>query len=241
MKRKITAICTGILTTLLLAGCGSNSNTCCDLENKIVLNKTDKETKVEPVIELKSTDPIQPKAPIAIAHVNGERDVVRIDTCTSAVIDANSSFDPDASGEKELSYSWTDIHDREISTDISFHKKYNKKGIEEFTLKVTDEQNLTSYDRVCVLIGIDENCIPLVAKVDGKLDVASNENVNLKARAVCNRDQDIKFEWTENGRVLSNEAILEYRFDIGTHTLTLTVEDLTGKTATTKVVVNVKK
>ena len=240
MKRKITAICTGILATLLLAGCGSNSNTCCDLENKIVLNKIDKETKVEPVIELKSTDPIQPKAPIAIAHVNSERDVVSVHTCSSIIVDANSSFDPDASGENELSYSWTNINDIEISNEISFVKKYSKKGIEEFTLKVTDEQNLTSYDRVCVLIGIDENCIPLVAKVDGKLEVASNENVNLKARAACKREQNIKFEWKENGRVLSNEAILEYRFDIGEHVLTLTIEDLTGQTATTKVIVNVK-
>jgi len=240
MKKKITAICSGIIVTLLLAGCGSTNNTCCDLESTSVLTQNATETKIEPVIELKSIDPVQPKAPIAIAHVNGERDFVKVNSCTSIVVDANSSYDPDASGEEELSYLWTDINDKEISTDISFIKKYSNSGIEEFTLKVTDEQNLTSYDRVCVLIGIDEDCIPLIAKVDGKLDVSSNENVNLKARAVCNRDQDIKFEWTENGQILSNEAILEYRFDIGTHIVTLTVEDLTGKKATTEVIVTVK-
>jgi hypothetical protein len=235
MKKKIATICAGLLTTLLFVGCGSTKdNLCCDSEQKSNLTKQPEGIKIEPKLEPKS---IKPQPPVIVL----KDDLFKIKACKTVDIDATGSYDPDSNGDHNLSYLWTDIDGKKVSDKPSFTRYYDHRHVDELTLRVTDEQNLTTIDRVCVLVGIDDSEIPLIARVDGKLDITSGKKTDLEARAVCKDSDEIKrYEWKEANTILSNKATLKRVFPTGNHVLTLTIEEITGDIVTSQVIVNVK-
>jgi hypothetical protein len=246
MTKLFTNIVSILLLGLFLIGCEDEK--CCELDkNKIsstdsknIIKNNEENTLVDlSLIESNetNTEPLSiPIEPNAIAHIDGQRTVIKTTPCKLLDIDASSSYDPDGDNQK-LSYIWTNINGYLLSTKKSFVEKYNKKGFDEITLRVTDEQNLTSIDRICVLAGIDESEIPLIVRVEGEHEVKAGEKTYLKGHGVC-RNDIVKYEWREFGLLLSNKQILGVTFGEGEHNITLTIEDIEGNQATDYVIVN---
>lgn len=227
-----------LLSTFLLVGCGDGA--CCEDRVRVL---TDVQPKGDiTVLVEKKNEPkefIVPNiVPKAIAHANDSLEMIKISTCASVQYDAGSSYDPDGY-DQNLSYAWIDIDSNLMSNEKSFSRRYSKKGLYETTLMVKDEQNLTAIDRVCILVNIDEDDIPLIARVSGDLEVNADEKVSLFGRGVC-RDDISKYEWRyDDGILLSSEANFESNFEIGKYTLILTIEDIEGNRATDSVVINI--
>jgi len=234
------------VVTLMLVGCGAGSEgACCESPSKESLSIVRKglidnnaTKKIEKIQERpKKIAIIKPIPPVAVAHANGQYKLIKVSNCESVTFDADSSYDPDGDSEK-LSYVWSDLDKKVVSNDSSFKKMFSNKGLYEMTLTVTDEQNLTDVDRVCVLSGISEMCMPLLADAGEDRVVKVGEKVTLKGRGIC-RDDIVKHTWKENGKVISTKDSFDTTLSLGKHTLTLVIEDMEGNTATTTVVVSV--
>jgi PKD repeat protein len=232
-----------LLSTFLLVGCGAGA--CCEDGVEVLSNVQQKSTvSVEntnsATIEERSetTEFIVPNIPpYAIAHADDSLEMIKISTCQTVHFDADSSYDPDGN-DQNLSYLWSNKHSLIVSDERSFNHRYDKKGLYEMTLIVVDEDNLTAIDRVCVLVNMDEDELPLIAKAGGNLEVNSNEKVSLSGRGFC-RDDILKYEWKEGTNILSSEAGFESSFETGKHTLLFTIEDFEGNRATDSIVINV--
>ncbi len=179
---------------------------------------------------------VMPKiAPQAVATINNDSKIVKSKTSKLIKFDAQNSYDPDGNN-KSLSYRWVNKDSQTISTEKSFVHKYDKKGLYETTLIVTDAQNLTSIDKVCVLVDMDRNDIPLIVEAQADKVVNANEEVSLTSRMVC-RDDMVKYEWRDGKNLLSTKANFTKKFNAGKHNLVLTVEDFRGNRASDSVVV----
>ena len=119
-------------------------------EKNIILDIQSKDTFKTPVI----TTPMM--APQAIAQVNNNKKIIKASVYQLVRFDAGSSYDPDGN-DLNLSYLWTDTNSHKVNNEKTFVRKYDQKGLYEITLTVKDEQNLTTVDKVCVLVGIDES------------------------------------------------------------------------------------
>jgi len=244
MKKIFIKGTSAVLATFLMVGCGSDG-ACCEEGKTTLLSVKPKGTIIDDdtrtvVLEEKSEPNafiVQKIAPTAIAHANDSLEMIKISTCKTVHYDADSSYDSDGN-DQNLSYQWSDISSGIVSNESSFEYKYKSKGAYEMTLAVTDEDNLTAIDRVCVLVGIDEEDIPLVAIAGGDIEVNTDEKVSLSGRGFCT-DDSLKYEWREGDKVLSSESSFESSFEAGKHTLIFTIENLEGDRATDSMVINV--
>lgn len=243
MKKMLIGGTSVLLSTFLLVGCGAGA--CCEDGVEVLSDVQPKDTitieDTKSVIVEERGDSkefiVQNMAPNAIAHANGSLEMIKISTCQSVHFDAGSSYDPDGN-DQNLSYLWSNQNSHIISDESSFDYRYDNKGVYEMTLIAVDEDNLTAIDRVCVLVSMDEDELPLVAKAGGNLEVNLDEKVNLSGRGFC-RDDILKYEWKEGDKVLSSDAGFETSFETGKHTLIFTIEDFEGNRAADSVVINV--
>jgi hypothetical protein len=180
---------------------------------------------------------ISKKKPKAIALIDKNRKIIRTKSCKLIKFDAKDSFDPDGD-DKKLKYEWSNTDANTISKNSSFVHKYDKKGIYEATLKVTDEQKLSSIDRVCILVDITKHEIPLIAKAGKDQEVRKHHKIKLNGRAIC-RDDIVDFEWREGKNILSNKQSFEQNLEKGKHTLQLIIKDKLGNEAIDSVVISV--
>jgi PKD repeat protein len=228
-------------------GCGSGA--CCESDvNKgkgLTPNGTENKQLIPtPKNKLTPTGtvtPPAPKAPIApIAVINDHIGVISVSNhCQAIPFTSIGSYDPDGDNTK-LHYMWTTLDGKEISQESDFSHKFPENGIYETTLTVTDEQNLTGTDKVCILVGIDESHIPLVADAGKDIEVSQNESVTLSGRAVC-RDDVASYIWQEEGTTLSEKpTFTTSKLPVGEHTLKLIIEDFAGNKTCDKVKVTVK-
>ncbi len=207
--------------TLFLAGCGGGNVK----DSSSLIQSSDIFTNKETNL-----------APFAIAYANSNTKIFKSATSQLIKFDAKNSYDPDGNNHSLL-YQWIDLNSYTISNSRSFVHKYDKKGLYEITLKVTDSQNLTAIDRVCVLVDIDKNKMPLIIKTIENQNVNANEKVKLESRVVC-RDDILKYEWRDGEKLIATKANFTTTFKEGKHTLMLTVVDLNGNKATKSVVIN---
>ncbi len=175
--------------------------------------------------------------PRAVACIGKNKKMIKIQTNKLIKFDAKDSFDPDGNSTN-LTYQWINKNSSIISQKKSFVYKYDKKGLYEATLKVTDEQKLSSIDRVCILVDIDGHDLPLIAKAQLDQELISNKNVRLNGRAIC-RDDIVRYQWSEGENLLSTKASFENTFEVGKHIIKLTIEDKKGNKATDEIVVSV--
>jgi len=218
-----------LFLTLFLVGCNSGNmkNSVSSIQsNDSSINKYDNELN----------NLVHKIAPNAIAYVNNDAKIFKGATSQLIKFDAKNSYDPDGNNQN-LSYQWIDLNSYTISNNKSFVHKYDKKGLYEITLKVTDAQNLTAIDRICVLVDIDKNDMPLIVKVTKNQKVNVDEAVSLASRVVC-RDDILKYEWREGEKLLSTKANFTSTFKTGKHILVLTVVDFNGNKATKSIVIN---
>ncbi len=147
-------------------------------------------------------------------------------------LDASGSSDSDGTIS---SYEWKE-GETVLSTAVSFTKNNFTAGVHTITLAVTDDDGATDADTVDVII----NVIPVA---DAGAEQAKNfgEEVTLDASGSSDSDGTIaSYEWKEGATVLSTEpSFSKSDFIVGQHTITLTVTDDDGATATDTVVVTV--
>lgn len=230
-----------LLSGFLLVGCSDGA--CCeDGVEKILTTQPKNENRVEQPkrVLVEDQDPnvfvIPNLKPIAIAYANDSLEMIKLCTFESVRFDANSSYDPDGD-DSMLSYVWRDMDHLIVSDQSSFQYTYEKQGVYEMTLVVIDDQLQTAVDRVCVLVNMDEEDIPLSAKAGGDRSVNTGEKISLSAHAMCRYDT-LTYEWVREGEVLSTEADFEYVFEVGAHALTLTIKDAEDNIAIDRVVIN---
>jgi len=246
MKKVFIQGISAALSTFLIVACSNGA--CCEndvnvlssVQLKGTLGVGDIQTKKVTVDENISKYPVVvPLLPKAVAHANCKREMINVCLYAMVKFDADSSYDPDGDSQ-DLSYAWSNLESYKISNEKSFVTKYDKKGFYETTLKVTDEQNLTAIDRVCVLVEMDALDVPLIAKAGEDAEVLLNEKVSLSGRGVC-RNDDLTYAWREGEILISTEANFERSFEVGEHTLVLTIKDVEGNSAVDSVVINVKR
>ncbi len=246
MKKKILKISTLFVFGLMAVGCGTNEGACCEDQKEILSNIQPKgDISTPPKQTLNETPKSVPtpfervtkNPPVAVAKANDKLHLIKVSRCTYINFDANDSFDKDGN-KTDLSYIWSDLNSQILSDKASFTNRYEKKGIQEVTLTAIDKDNLTSIDRICVLVSIDEDEIPLIAKVSGKTNLKKDDTVNLTARAVC-RDDYMLYEWRDENGLISQNKNLNQTFEKGEHKLTLTIEDDAGNKATQKITLHI--
>ena len=181
--------------------------------------------------------PPSKKPPVVV--VNDGIGLIKLNPCNPTVtLTSEGTYDPDGNDEN-LTYKWTSVHGSPMSTESTFEHKFCGVGAYEATLTVTDEQNLTASDRLCVLVGIDESEIPLIADAGADFEVNGEQNVTISGHAVC-RDESIDYKWIENGEIISHSPTFSKIFSEGSHKLKLIIEDIAGNKTCDSVVVTVK-
>ena len=115
-------------------------------------------------------------------------------------------------------------------------------GTHNVTLKVTDDKLASGIDTV--VITINPNQAPLANAGNGKtstdFDGNGLESITLNGSGSFDADGIISnYEWKEGAVVLGSTAILTTNFAVGTHTVTLTVTDDGGLSASDDVVATV--
>ena len=162
-------------------------------------------------------------------------DVAQTSKCKPVEFSGKGSYDDQS---EDLQYNWTDLHGNQMSSDEEFKHRFSKKGLYEVTLTVTDKDNLTAVDKVCILSGLET--MPLLADAGADITAAKDESVTLSGRAVC-RDDVASYEWKEGDSKLSDKPTFSTsKLPVGEHTLKLIVTDFEGKRSCDKVKVTVK-
>lgn len=147
-------------------------------------------------------------------------------------LDASGSTDSDGTIE---SYEWKE-GDTVLNTEESFTTSELSEGQHTITLTVTDNNGATATDTVVVNV----NYTP-VANAGSDITVIAGAEVAFDASASTDSDGNITgYQWKEGETVLSTAAsFTKSDFTAGTHTITLTVTDDGGATATDTVVVKI--
>ncbi|HDN64920.1 MAG TPA: hypothetical protein ENF23_01265 [Methanosarcinales archaeon] len=165
-----------------------------------------------------------------IAYAGADR-VILPDTYIK--LDASGSRDEDIDGSI-ASYKWTE-DGVELSTRKSFNKIFDA-GRHDITLVVTDDFGDTGEDTLEILV----NCAPIA---DAGPDMTVPEGTMIHFNASNSSDPDgntLYYEWKEDGGGILNLAqSFDMVLPVGTHSITMTLTDGYGATATDRVVLEV--
>ena len=223
------------LTTLLsiaafnLSGCGSNTNS----TNLQPLGTTSNPNASITIFAVQTDANDTHQAPTVVATANN------FATFTTTTINTPVNFDANVSNTDAniTSYTWTDMDGNVLSQDKNFTRTFYENGIYEKTLTVLDDKNATSFDRVCVLVGITQTDIPLIATAGLDVTTQADKNVTLTGRVIC-KDGNYTYNWSEDGTTLANSATFTKAYAEGTHNVLLKVTDENNNSAWDAVQIN---
>jgi len=142
---------TTVFVTCMFGFIGCGGDTCCDSPINTTLGLNPSDNVIEKGNLGAEENSQEPKPPVSIATGNDIDDWVEIEPCNTVHFNGDESNDPDGNDEN-LTFKWTDINGCILSEESSFEKKFEKKGLHEVILTVTDEQNLTAVDSVKVIV-----------------------------------------------------------------------------------------
>jgi beta-glucanase (GH16 family) len=175
---------------------------------------------------------------------NAGLDTLVIDTNSDGselvTLDGSGSSDPFGS---IVSYSW-----KETGTEIAIGETTTysfAKGTHVITLVVTDDDGLTAFDEVSVIVASINNIAPTAVALS-EITVTDSDNdgtesVELSGIGSSDTDGSIySYEWLEDGSVIATGVTSIVDFSVGVHTVILKVTDNEGATATATIVVTVK-
>lgn len=142
---------------------------------------------------------------------------------TRIVLDGSNSTDADGYID---SYKWA--KGSEIYNTAPSFEKVFPIGIHTITLTVTDDDGAIGADTVTIeVLKLDK--APPIADAGEDIVVDAGEYVTLNASGSSDRDGRImKYTWTQDKDVLSEAVSFKKIFDIGKHTVTLSVTDNDG-------------
>ncbi len=229
-----------VLSTSIFIGCGSDD--CCNGDTLDIQPKNIKKP-AEPAEPVKP-NPVNPAEPIKpnpvnptgklpntpavnknispISIINDGNGYININNCETVQFTGENSYDEDGN---ITAYSWTDMDNNILETQMSFDRQFCTNGIYEKTLVVTDDDNATGISRVCILVGIDKEDIPLMANAGIDQSITEGESISLSGRAIC-RTENLSYKWMDGDVVISTDSnFTKSDFSIGTHVLTFSVFD----------------
>ncbi len=197
----------------------------------VVIDNEGKQSANTPVANLLVMQKLKPnEKPIVDA---GEDKTTSIDTpvtLTSTASDSDGMI---------VSYKWTE-GEKVLSSSLSFDYLSSIIGEHILKLTVTDNRWGKSSDEVIVTvtdISDIQNKPPIVSA--GK-DVVTKvgKSVSLDANATDSDGTIVSYKWTQNGKTLSTDAVLEYTpLSVGEHIIKLIVTDDDGISASDEVIV----
>ena len=175
------------------------------------------------------------------ANAGPDQAVVDVDLSGSEVLtlDGSGSSDPDGT---IVSYVWTEgatVLGNTVSLSPTF-----LVGVHTVVLTVTDDEGVAETDQVTITVA--GNAHPTADAGEDQIvldfDFSGSESVNLDGSSSSDPDGTIaSYEWTEGATVLGNSASISPDLSVGPHTITLTVTDDEGATATDQVVITVNQ
>ena len=113
--------------------------------------------------------------------------------------------------------------------------EYTDNGNYTVTLTVEDDNGASSTQTLDIVVN---NVAPAIASIDGATNVNEGETVTYTASVSDPGDDELTYNWTVNGELISNESdpeTIDYTFaDNGTYNLSLTVTDDDGAATTSE-------
>jgi parallel beta-helix repeat protein len=166
-------------------------------------------------------------------------DDLLVDEGTLVTLNGNLSFD----NSGILSYSWTiespDGEEKDVGETIEF--LFLVPGMYEVTLQVTDPWGNSAFDSIVVDV---MDVLPPVASIVGELEVGVSEEVILDGTGSMDAGGITNYTW----KVVTDDDILVFFgpifkmtfFEVGNHTVELTVFDTVGHSDSTTVEITVR-
>jgi hypothetical protein len=230
MKRQILNLSIFALTISSMVGCGGNSN----VNNENLSKGQISQVLIKQLGAQDTNTTSNNQVPNAIA--NGGIGFIEVNASDNVQFTSIGSNDSDGNITAQV---WIDMDFNILSTNGDFNRTFYTEGVYEKTLYVVDDKNATDFDRVCVLVGVSQNDIPLIAKAGFDQNVSIDQNVSLSGRAVC-QDNNLTYEWSENGEVLdTNATFVKSDFSVGTHALEFKVFDQNNNYAYDDIIITV--
>jgi PKD repeat protein len=151
----------------------------------------------------------------------------------TATLDATGSADPESGA---LTYAWT-LNGVQIATGVNPAVGPFEVGVHTFTLTVTDDKGATATDSMVVTV---VNEAP-VANAGPDQTVNHAQTVTLNGSGSSDPEGGVlTYAWSVGGvQIATGASAAVGPFDVGVHTVTLTVTDDHGTTATDSMVVTV--
>jgi len=179
-----------------------------------------------------------------IADAGPNQPVEDADDGGSELVTLDGSASRDVDGTI-VSWSWSE-NSVEIGTGETLDATFDV-GIHTVALTVTDDQGAVNSDDVTITVEPPEANLPPVADagpdqshVDG--DNSGSELVTLDGSASTDElgpQAVVDWSWSENSAEIGTGETLEMAFEVGVHTVILTVTDTGGATATDEVTITV--
>lgn len=158
----------------------------------------------------------------------------------TVTLDASGSTDADGT---IVSWSWTE-NGLAIGTGETLDAEFDV-GVHTVTLTVTDDDGDTDTDDVRITVNASTSNLPPVADAGQNQEVldaddSGFEDVTLDASGSVDTDGEIRtWDWSEGGVVFGTGETLTVGFQVGEHTVTLTVTDDDGAANTDEVIITV--
>jgi len=139
-----------------------------------------------------------------------------------------------------IHYAWGK-DDTVLATTASFEYTPSVVGTDTLTLAVTDNDGDVAFDIVVITVNkLIEGNQPPVANAGDDKSVTVNQSITLTGSGTDSDGTITSYEWKEGNSVLATTASFSYiPTNVGSHTLTLTVTDDDGVTATDQVAITV--
>jgi len=167
-----------------------------------------------------------------IADAGNDKEVFLGD---EVILDASKSHDPDGFIEQ---YKWSENNEI-LSTDKIYKLQNLAKGLHIIQLTVVDNRGAKRSTTIRVLV--KENKAP-IANAGRDQNIKEGDVITLDGSGSYDPDgQIIKYIWKENNIKIGEGKQITKQFEVGTHTITLIVEDDKGKTSSDNVIITVKK
>lgn len=176
------------------------------------------------------------------ADAGPDQTVTDTDDSGSEDVTLDGSGSTDADGTIE-SWSWT-VEGTEIATTEMATVTFDV-GTYNVTLTVTDNDGATDSDNVMITVEAPVGNQPPTADAGPDqtvtdADNSGSEDVTLDGSASTDSDGTIvSYSWTENSVEIATGVNPTVAFDVGAHTVTLTVTDDEGATGTDDVIITV--
>ena len=159
------------------------------------------------------------------------------DGTQAVTLDGSASSDADGT----ITYSWKE-NNAEIATGVQPTVNL-AVGSHTITLTVTDDDGETASDQVAITVNALPNQLPVAnAGPDQTITDENGDNsvsATLNGSASSDADGTITYSWLEDGSEIATGVQPTVNLTVGTHTITLTVTDDDGGTASDQVIITV--